>query len=61
MVVVPTAVVDARELDGAQTIGRLGIGPSPLAAVVGVSDPSSPAYRAGLAVVRRRKERKHEE
>jgi regulator of sigma E protease len=46
--VVPSAVVESRDLGASETIGRLGVGPSPLAAVIGVSDPSSPAYRAGL-------------
>jgi regulator of sigma E protease len=43
--VTPSAVTDATS--GA-TVGRLGIGPSPLAAAIGVPGPASPAHRAGL-------------
>lgn len=46
--VTPRAVNEPRELGVVATVGRLGIGPSPLAAAIGVSGPSSPAYRAGL-------------
>jgi regulator of sigma E protease len=46
--VTPKPVTEARAFDGAETVGRLGIGPSPLAAVIGVPDPGSPAFRAGL-------------
>jgi len=44
----PRAVVETRELGVVATVGRLGIGPSPLAAAIGVPGPSSPAFRAGL-------------
>lgn len=46
--VTPRAVVEPRELGTTATVGRLGVGPSPLAAAIGVAGPSSPAYRAGL-------------
>jgi regulator of sigma E protease len=46
--VVPRAVVEPRDLGGNVTVGRLGVGPAPLAAAIGVRDPASPAYRAGL-------------
>jgi len=45
--VVPRAV-EARIPGEPATVGRLGIGPSPLAAAVGVPTPGSPAARAGL-------------
>jgi regulator of sigma E protease len=48
VVVVPRAAVETRELGVTQTVGRLGIGASPLAAAIGVPSPSSPAARAGL-------------
>jgi regulator of sigma E protease len=44
----PRSVSETRELGTVVTVGRLGIGPSPLAAAIGVPGPSSPAYRAGL-------------
>ncbi len=37
-----------RELDITQRLGTIGIQPSAPAAVIGVSNPDSPAYRAGL-------------
>jgi regulator of sigma E protease len=46
--VVPRAVSEPRELGGNALVGRLGIGPAPLAATIGVRDVASPAYRAGL-------------
>lgn len=46
--VTPRAAIETRELGVVETVGRLGIGPSPLAAAVGVPGPASPAYRAGL-------------
>lgn len=46
--VVPRAVSEPRELGGSAVVGRLGVGPAPLAAAIGVRDPASPAYRAGL-------------
>jgi regulator of sigma E protease len=48
VVVTPRATTEPGELGGTETIGRLGIGASPLAAVIGVADPNSPAARAGL-------------
>lgn len=39
---------EKRELDITERIGTLGIQPSAPAAVIGISDPESPAYRAGL-------------
>lgn len=46
--VVPRSVVDVGGAFAQRSVGRLGIGPSPLAAAVGVDGPSSPAFRAGL-------------
>lgn len=46
--VTPRSVSETRELGVVVSVGRLGIGPSPLAPAIGVSGPSSPAYRAGL-------------
>ena len=46
--VTPRGVSEPREFGAVERTGRLGIGAAPLAAVVGVSDSSSPAYRAGL-------------
>jgi regulator of sigma E protease len=46
--VTPRSVHETRELGSTVAVGRLGIGPSPLGAAIGVSGPSSPAYRAGL-------------
>jgi regulator of sigma E protease len=40
--------VNKSELDISQRVGTIGIQPSPPAAVVGVPNPDSPAYRAGL-------------
>lgn len=40
--------VKQRDLDITQRIGTVGIQPSAPAAVIGVSNPDSPAYRAGL-------------
>lgn len=40
--------VTQRELDITQRVGTLGIQPSAPAAVIGVPNPDSPAYRAGL-------------
>jgi regulator of sigma E protease len=37
-----------RELDITQRVGTIGVQPSAPAAVIGVSNPDSPAYRAGL-------------
>lgn len=45
--VVPRAVEQHGPGEPAQ-VGRLGIGPSPLAAAIGVAAPGSPAARAGL-------------
>lgn len=46
--ITPRAVNETRELGAIVAVGRLGIGPSPLAPSIGVVGPSSPAYRAGL-------------
>jgi regulator of sigma E protease len=40
--------VERRELDIVERVGSVGIQPSAPAAVIGVSSPESPAYRAGL-------------
>lgn len=48
VIVVPRPAIETRELGVTQTVGRLGIGASPLAAAIGVPSPSSPAARAGL-------------
>ena len=40
--------VERRELDITERVGGVGIQPSAPAAVIGVPDPESPAYRAGL-------------
>jgi regulator of sigma E protease len=40
--------VERRELDILERVGTVGIQPSAPAAVIGVSEPNSPAYRAGL-------------
>jgi regulator of sigma E protease len=40
--------VERRALDIVEHVGTVGIQPSPPAAVIGVPDPESPAYRAGL-------------
>jgi regulator of sigma E protease len=39
---------EKRELDITERIGSIGIQPSAPAAVIGIADPESPAYRAGL-------------
>ncbi|MGE5785595.1 MAG: RIP metalloprotease RseP, partial [Myxococcales bacterium] len=39
---------EKRELDITERVGTIGIQPSAPAAVIGISDPESPAYRAGL-------------
>ncbi len=44
---VPGSVTDVGGV-APTTVGRLGIGPAPLAAAIGVEGPSSPAWRAGL-------------
>jgi regulator of sigma E protease len=41
-------IVEKRELDITERVGSVGIQPSAPAAVVGVPNPESPAYRAGL-------------
>lgn len=46
--VVPKEVEIQKPLDIVDHVGEIGIGPSRPAAVVGVSRPDSPAYRAGL-------------
>jgi regulator of sigma E protease len=40
--------VERRELDIVEHVGTVGIQPSAPAAVIGIPDPDSPAYRAGL-------------
>jgi regulator of sigma E protease len=39
---------EKRDLDITERVGSIGVQPSAPAAVVGVSDPEAPAYRAGL-------------
>jgi regulator of sigma E protease len=46
--VVPEETVERRELDISERVGTIGIQPSAPAAVIGVTNPESPAYRAGL-------------
>lgn len=46
--VVAEETIEHRELDIIERIGTIGIQPSTPAAVIGVPDPESPAYRAGL-------------
>jgi regulator of sigma E protease len=46
--VVPEETVERRELDIVERVGTIGIQPSAPAAVIGVPNPDSPAYRAGL-------------
>ena len=46
--VVPEDTVERRDLDIIEHAGTIGIQPSAPAAVIGVADPDSPAYRAGL-------------
>jgi regulator of sigma E protease len=40
--------IERRELDIIERVGTVGIQPSAPAAVIGIPDPDSPAYRAGL-------------
>jgi regulator of sigma E protease len=46
--VVPEETIERRELDIIERVGTIGIQPSAPAAVIGVPNPESPAYRAGL-------------
>jgi regulator of sigma E protease len=46
--VTPADEVETRELDVVEHVGRIGIGASFLAPVVGVPRPDTPAWRAGL-------------
>ncbi len=46
--VVVADTTEKRELDITERIGTIGIQPSAPAAVIGIADPESPAYRAGL-------------
>jgi len=46
--VTPEETIDRKELDIIERVGTLGIQPSAPAAVIGVPNPESPAYRAGL-------------
>ncbi|MCL2823901.1 MAG: RIP metalloprotease RseP [Polyangiaceae bacterium] len=46
--ITPKPVVESRELDTFETVGRIGIKPGAPAAAIGVSDPKSPAFRSGL-------------
>ena len=46
--IVTEETVERRELDVVRRVGTIGIQPSAPAAVIGISDPTSPAYRAGL-------------
>ncbi len=46
--VVVADTTERRELDIVERLGTIGIQPSAPAAVIGISDPDSPAYRAGL-------------
>ncbi len=48
VVVTPRSVTETRDFEAASTIGRIGIAPATPLAVIGVSDPRSAAYRAGL-------------
>lgn len=48
VVVIPEEKVVRKPFEIADKVGEIGIGPSRPAAVVGVSRPDSPAYRAGL-------------
>ncbi|MDI1483871.1 RIP metalloprotease RseP [Polyangium sp. y55x31] len=48
VVVVPEEKVVRKPLDIVEKVGEIGIKPSRPAAVVGISRPDSPAYRAGL-------------
>ena len=46
--VIPEEKIVPKPLDIVDRVGELGIRPNRLAAVIGVSRPDSPAYRAGL-------------
>jgi regulator of sigma E protease len=46
--VVPEETIERHELDIIERVGTIGVQPSAPAAVIGVSNPESPAYRAGL-------------
>lgn len=46
--VTPEETIERRELDIIERVGTIGVQPSAPAAVIGVSHPESPAYRAGL-------------
>ncbi|HVU03945.1 MAG TPA: RIP metalloprotease RseP [Polyangiaceae bacterium] len=46
--IVPEEMIERRELDIIERVGTIGIQPSAPAAVIGVPNPESPAYRAGL-------------
>jgi regulator of sigma E protease len=46
--VVAEDTVERRELDILERVGTIGVQPSAPAAVIGVPNPDSPAYRAGL-------------
>ncbi len=46
--VVPEETIERHELDIIERVGTIGVQPSAPAAVIGVPDPESPAYRAGL-------------
>src|SRR5262245_12553191 len=46
--VVPEETIERRELDIVERVGTIGVQPSAPAAVIGVPNPESPAYRAGL-------------
>lgn len=46
--IVPEETTEPRELDIIERVGTVGVQPSAPAAVIGVPNPESPAYRAGL-------------
>jgi regulator of sigma E protease len=46
--IVPKAVVEPRELELFETVGRVGVKPGAPAAAIGIPDPTSPALRSGL-------------
>jgi regulator of sigma E protease len=46
--IVPEETIERRELDIIERVGTIGVQPSAPAAVIGVPNPESPAYRAGL-------------
>ena len=46
--VTPEAVVERKELDIEDTVGRVGVFPGAPSAAIGISDIESPAFRAGL-------------